>query len=447
MDALELAVQRACADLAPGEVAAVACSGGRDSMALLHVTARLAAAAGFEVLALHVHHGLSTQADGWVAHLEVQSQTWRAQGWPLRLEVARLGLQHQRGLSLEAQARQARYAALTRMAQAAGVRRVLLAHHRDDQAETFLLQALRGAGAAGLSAMPEQAGRDGLLWLRPWLAQSRTQIEAYVQAHGLTYVDDDSNTDPRHARNRLRLQVMPALRQAFSDAPERLAGAARRAQDAAACLADLARLDLSAAERGPDLAVAALLALSPPRRRNLLKHWLQEVVRQPSPASLICRLADELAHAPSGRWTVPGGAELRVYRQRLMCGPPALPVDLAPQSFELDLRPGAHELPDWGGRLIVEPVSERGLDVSQSGAVSLRLRQGGEQFQLAPRSLPRQLKKQYQAAGVPQWLRAGPLVWRGEALIFAPGLGVDARCWATADRPQVGLRWEPGRAG
>ncbi len=447
MDSLEHAAQRACADLASGDVVAVACSGGRDSMALLHVTARLAATAGFEVLALHVHHGLSTQADGWVEHLEAQCRTWRAQGWPLRLEVARLGLQHQRGLSLEAQARHARYAALTRMAQAAAARRVLLAHHRDDQAETFLLQALRGAGAAGLSAMPDQAFRDGLLWSRPWLALPRTQIEAHVRAHGLAYVDDDSNTDPRHARNRLRLQVMPTLQQAFADAPERLVDAARRAQDAAVCLADLARLDLPAAELGSDLAVAALLALSLPRRRNLLKHWLQEVVSQPAPASLICRLADELAHAPSGRWAVPGGAELRVYRQRLVCLPPALQACSSLQRSELDLSPGAHELPDWGGRLIVEWVSERGLDFNRLGAVSLRLRQGGEQFQLAPRSLPRQLKKQYQAVGMPQWLRAGPLVWRGEVLIFAPGLGVDARCWAPPGQPQVGLRWEARLSG
>src|SRR5690606_18940813 len=139
-----------------------------------------------------------------------------------------LTLTPQPGDSIEAVARQARYEALAEMAQDTGCDTVLLAHHRQDQAETFLLQALRGAGAAGLAGMPPAATRLGVHWLRPWLHHPRQAIEAYVEAHGLSYVDDGSNDDVRYARNRLRHDVWPALQAAFPQAQAMLAVAASR---------------------------------------------------------------------------------------------------------------------------------------------------------------------------------------------------------------------------
>jgi tRNA(Ile)-lysidine synthase len=159
------------------------------------------------------------------------------------------------GESVEALARDQRYAALGRMARAAGATLVLLAHHRRDQAETLLLQALRGGGVAGLAGMPARVERDGLTWARPWLALPRGAIEAYVRRYRLTFVEDDSNADPRFARNRLRHEVWPALAVAFPQAEARLADAAlgrpgeRRPRRAAAL--DLARC---ADARGLDLA-------------------------------------------------------------------------------------------------------------------------------------------------------------------------------------------------
>lgn len=201
---------------------AVAYSGGRDSTALLHATARAASQTGglLCVHALHVHHGLSVHADAWLRHGRETCRRWAARGLPVQFHAERVRVALDGGASIEAAAREARYAALARMARAAGCDTVLLAHHREDQAETVLLQALRGAAAAGLAAMPRGIERDGLTWIRPWLAQPRAAIEAYVRRHRLAWIDDDSNTDTRYARNRLRHEVWPTLLQAFPQAPQ-----------------------------------------------------------------------------------------------------------------------------------------------------------------------------------------------------------------------------------
>ncbi|HET7794176.1 MAG TPA: tRNA lysidine(34) synthetase TilS, partial [Rhizobacter sp.] len=188
---------------------AVAYSAGRDSTALLHAVVHAAAQQGAQVAALHVHHGLSPHADDWLAHASAQCERWARQGLPVRLITHRLSGKPTRGESIEAWARQARYRALRQMAIEAGAKLVLLAHHQRDQAETLLLQALRGAGVAGLAGMPRNIEREGITWVRPWLDHPRERIEAYVRHHRLRYIDDDSNADARFARNRLRWQVWP----------------------------------------------------------------------------------------------------------------------------------------------------------------------------------------------------------------------------------------------
>ena len=182
----------------------MAVSGGRDSTALWHVTARAARGTAIEVVALHVHHGLQAQADDWVIHLRRQAARWAASGLPVRLCWVRLQRSPARGDSIEAWARRERYATLAALARDEGIGTVLLAHHRLDQAETFVLQALRGAGPAGLAAMPRRAERDGIVWVRPWLDQPREAIEAHVRRHRLSHVDDPSNAGNRLACSRLR---------------------------------------------------------------------------------------------------------------------------------------------------------------------------------------------------------------------------------------------------
>lgn len=445
-----------------GACIAVAYSGGRDSTALLHATAVAARAhPGLRVLALHVHHGLSAHADEWLAHAQAQCAAWAAQGLPVSLAWRHLRLSQTPGDSVEALARDARYQALTEMAHEAGADTVLLAHHRRDQAETFLLQALRGAGIAGLSGMPREVERRGIRWQRPWLNHPRRAVEAYVAQHGLRFVEDDSNADPRFARNRVRLGVWPALEAAFEQAEVSLVQSAGRAADARACLDDwldtsLAKLlmpDAAATDeagRWRAVSAAALLALPPPHQRELLRHWFTGQTDRHLPASTVVRLTQELpALVDTGRpiqWRA-GAFDVCLYRGVLTCRPASLARHVAGEAApELVLRidgPGRQALPGWGGELVVTVVESCGVALARLGQVQVRPRQGGEAFQLGPKRPARALRKQFQAQGVPEWERSGPLVYADDQLVFVPGLGLDARVWAEPGEPQVALTWVP----
>ena len=342
---------------------------------------------------------------------------------------------------------------------------MLLGHHRRDQAETVLLQALRGGGPAGLAAMPRVALRGGLTWARPWLGVAPQRIEAYARAHALDWVDDDSNTDTRLRRNRLRHAVWPALEAAFADAEPALAAVAAHAAEALACADELAAIDLPALDAGEGgLRIADWLRLSAVRRGNALRAWLRREGGGPAPASLVARLLDELpaGDAPA-RWPAPGGRMLRRHGGALRWGAArrggaaatAAPLDAAappgaalrPCGAAAQTAVAGVRLPGWGGRLCWSPVDAGGLAADALGRLRVAARVGGERFQLGPGRPPRGLKKQFQALGVPAWRRDGPLAWLGDALVYVPGLGHDARTLAPAGSPQVALSWQPDPAG
>ena len=421
---------------------AVAYSGGRDSTALLHATLTVAATQGVDVLALHVHHGLSPHADEWERHCEAQCARWARAGRPVEFHAQRLSGAPAPGDSVEAWARDARYRALRTMAMAHGASVVMLAHHRRDQAETWLLQALRGAGVAGLAAMPRGIVRDGIAWHRPWLAKGSDEIVAYVRRHRLKHISDDSNADPRFARNRLRLQVWPALSAAFPQAEATLATAAQWAQQADAALDELAAADLAPLIVGDGFAVERWLALSPARRSNALRAWLAVPLRGRVPASLVTRLCDELPSRRHAAWPIEDGA-LRVYRGvlRHVSAPSTLVVTAGRESVLRVQHPGSYPLPGWSGALVVEPVAEMGVPWAWLGLMELRERAGAERFQAGIARPPRSLKKQFQEAGVPAWQRSGPLVYSGGQLVFVPGLGLDARVIGVPGQCLARLRW------
>ena len=430
---------------------AVAYSGGRDSSALLHATLAAAAELGVAVAALHVHHGLSDNADAWLAHCERQCRRWAAKGRALVFDHRRLAHAPARGASIEAWARRERYAALREMAVANGASAVLLAHHRQDQAETLLLQALRGAGVAGLAGMPSRALRDGIAWLRPWLGVDPAQIAVYVRRHRIAWIDDDSNADPRFARNRLRLHVWPALVEAFPDAQPALAASANWAQQARACTDALAAQDIAVCVDARGLDLGAWQALAVERRSNLLRVWLKDVTGRSATSAELQRLQDELpASRKPARWPI-GGHELRRYRGRIECVAiePAAAANVAPRETTLSVtRAGRYALAAWGGVLRVKRVARGGVALAALADLRLVQRQGGEQFQLAPDRPPRSLKKQFQSRGIAAWERSGPLVYRGADLLFVCGLGVDARAVAAPGEVQVSLEWiaAPGRS-
>lgn len=423
---------------------AVAYSGGRDSTALLHATLVASAQQGVEVVALHVHHGLSTHADAWLAHCQAQCAAWARRGLPVVFAAERLTAAPGKGESIEAWARQARYRALRGMALAHEAWLVLLAHHRRDQSETFVLQALRGAGIAGMSGMPREVERDGITWARPWLDRPRQDVESYVRRHRLKHIDDDSNANTRFARNRLRHEVWPALVEAFPQAESSLASAADWAQEAQQCLADLAAMDLQVVATEKGLSVPSLLALSDARRSNALRAWLKAATGRAAPAALVSRLLAELPGSATASWSIEDGM-LRKYRGVLShAAAPDAKIQASKNEREQRLsitRTGVYKLPGWQGRLMVERVKEGGVPLAWLAHADLREREGGEQFQAGFNRPPRSLKKQFQAAGVPQWEREGPLVYSGGQLVFVPGLGLDARVVGLPGQPLVTLRW------
>ncbi|MEO7152789.1 MAG: tRNA lysidine(34) synthetase TilS [Burkholderiaceae bacterium] len=426
----------------------VAYSGGRDSTALLHATLVAAEAAGVEVLALHVHHGLHAAADDWLAHCRARCARWARAGRPIRFDAERLDGGPMPGTSLEAWARDERYRALAAMAQRHGCRIVLLAHHRRDQAETLLLQALRGAGVAGLSAMPRRREADGIAWHRPWLEQPSQAIDAYVRRHRLGHIEDGSNADARHARNRLRLAVWPALTAAFPDAEGALAASASWAQEARDCLDELAQSDLRAASDARGLVLATWQAWSAGRRSNALRAWLAQVLGVPAPTSLVQRLMRELPGSGSAQWPA-GDITLRRYRGRLACRAAGRAAD-APQPGRVEVnlaRPGRHAVPGWAGCLSVRQALAGGLAVQRLARVEARPRQGGERFQVGAGRPARSLKKQYQSAGIDVPARDGPLLYCEGQLVYVPGLGIDARAQAAPGEPQCLLEWGPEPAG
>ncbi len=244
----------------------VAFSGGLDSTVLLHCLAGLRAPLGFELTAVHIHHGLQPEADAWVEHCAAVCADLAV---PLTVERV-VVVTADKGV--EAAARDAR----RKIFAAQPVDAIVLAQHRDDQAETLLFRLLRGAGTRGLAAMravtPSADGPD--LW-RPLLDTPRAEILAYAKANALRWVDDPSNDDPVYTRNFLRLTVLPALAARFPAVNAILARTAEQMAEDATLLDELAALDAEGAynvEGG--LSCARLAALTPARARNLLRGWL-----------------------------------------------------------------------------------------------------------------------------------------------------------------------------
>ena len=347
---------------------------------------------------------------------------------------------------MEAWARAARYAALRKMALEQETSLVLLAHHQQDQAETFLLQALRGGGTSGLAGMPRVAERGGVTWARPWLAQSRDAIDAYLRRHRLRCIDDESNADVHLARNRLRHQVVPALIQAFPQAPLAMATAAGWAHEASVCLRDLAQLDLATITGDASLRIEPWSALSWERRSNALRHWLHERTAGAVSAALVRRLMVEIPVCRDGRWLIPGG-ELQAYRGRLTFSSTVSSTSHRPAQLETTLsvaEAGAYPLPGWGGFVRATRTREAGVSLDLLRRIALLPRSGAEQFQAGPGRPPRALKKQYQAVGVSAARRSGPLLYSEGRLLFVPGLGIDARVIAPPGNPQMALEWCEG---
>jgi len=403
------AVSTALPDPAPAAVL-VGFSGGLDSSVLLHALARQPQYRRAGLRALHVHHGLHADADAWAEHCAALCAALA-----IPLQVLRVQVPRDSGHGLEAAARQARRAAF---AQVLGKGEWLaLAQHRDDQAETFLLRALRASGPDGLAAMqPLRGFAHGMLW-RPLLALPRSELHAYAQRHALRWIEDPSNADPGFDRNFLRLQVLPLLRQRWPHAEAALARSAQLCGEAGALLdaGDQAALEALHEDAAAPLSLPQLRALPAPRRARVLRRWVAQAGLPPLPAAGLVAIEHTLLHARADAsaqfaWH---GATLRGWRDALYAerDPPPLPADWQAQ---------------WDGRAPLALPDGRCLRLHADTPLAfdapllVRLRQGGERILLPGRMHSQALKQVLQERAVPPWQRARlPLLFDAERLLAA----------------------------
>ncbi len=413
----------------------VALSGGLDSSVLLHAIGELRRRdSRIRLRAAHVDHGLQPASGAWADACRRQCADL-----DVPLTVVPLGLAAQPGASVEAQAREARYAAL---AQLLGPGEWLLtAHHRDDQLETVLIQLLRGAGVAGLAAMPRLA-RLGRGWhARPLLDVDRAAIEAYAKAQGLSWIRDPMNESARFDRGWLRAEVLPAIRARWPAAAATVARSAAHLAEAQVLLWQLAAADAEGIVQGARMEIAGLQRLARERQVNLLRWWLHaRGLGPPSTARLESALRELLTAridaAPLIRW--PAG-ELRRYRGRLYAMPPLPPARALPDADATamtDLGPGL-------GRFGLSAGTQGGLRLPLPSAPVLRHRCGGEGLRPHPARPRKRLKDLCREAGIVPWMRTRlPLVFVGGRLAAVADVWIDADFAAQPGEAALAPVWE-----
>jgi tRNA(Ile)-lysidine synthase len=375
---LTAAVGRAL-EAVQGKRIVVGLSGGVDSVVLLHAFARQS-----EVAAAHIHHGLSPNADRWA---EFCRRLCKRLG--VRLTVRRVKV----AKPSESEARKARYDALRKLPFDV----LALAHQLDDQAETVLMNLLRGAGPQGARGMRPVARFDGRVLLRPFLDVPREAIVAYAREHKLAWIEDESNASDAFTRNFLRLRIAPLLAERYPRWREALARAARH---------------FAAAEVDANKALRAFLAA----------HGL----RAPSEAKLV-EMLKQLTGKGARTTIEHDGARLRMYR-----GAVTMEKGMEGKSFGTLRWRGESKLalPALGGELRFRRTRGDGIDERfvTEGNLAVKLRSGGERLQPDARRPRRTLKNLFQEAGVPPWERERlPLIYCGDELVWVPGVGTDCR--------------------
>lgn len=406
-------------------------SGGLDSTVLLHLLAHTPQRREHGLRALHVHHGLHANADFWAAHCEKLCRDWN-----VPMQVVQVNVATDAGNGLEAAARDARH---TAFAQALQPQEWLaVAHHQDDQAETFLLRALRGSGVDGLAAMrPLRAFAEGQLW-RPLLSVPRADLLVYAQQHQLRWIEDPSNAHDDYDRNFLRLQVMPLLAQRWPQLAGSFARSAALAGDAADLLATQDQLDLQSCS-SPDntLSLPQLNALPAVRRARVLRAWVRQQQLPPLPANGVDTIEQQLLSARADlqatfAWH---GAQITRWREQLHAFIPAPPW---PSDWSATWNGDAPlSLPD-GSRLLL--IGASAFDTP----LQVRARSGGERIQLPKRDHSHALKQLLQESDIPPWQRAQlPLLWRGDELLAAGTQIVSAALQHWLEMNHARLQWQP----
>ena len=427
-------------------------SGGLDSTVLLHWLASFPAQRQHGLRAIHIHHGLQAQADHWATHCQAICEQLQ-----VPLQVIRVQVAQDQGLGPEAAAREARHAAFAAALQPG--ERLATAHHQDDQAETFLLRALRASGPEGLAAMaPQRAFGNGQLW-RPLLACSRQQLLDYARAHQLDWIEDPSNASHDYDRNFLRHAVMPLLRQRWPHAAASLARSAELSGEANRLLHSMDQDALQPLlDEQQSLDLSQLRKHPPARQARLLRLWVSQQQAPALPAQGVRVLLAELQQSDSNRETCFAwqNVQIRRWRQRLYLLPPQ---PHWPRAWQVQWDGSAPlVLPDGGQLQLLrqtQVANTNGADADADAQRSQPLnfptplrvcpRHGGERMTLPGRLHSHQLKHLLQQSNLPPWLRLRlPLLFDGPLLLAAGDLLISARLQSWLQQHQARLQWQPG---
>lgn len=413
----------------------VAFSGGLDSTVLLHALATSAGERDIPIVAAHVDHGLHDDSSDWSAHCKAVAISLGVDFISERVKV-----ENDTGHGPEAAAREARYRVLAALLGQGDW--LLTAHHQDDQAETLLLNLIRGSGPAGLAGIAASRSFENGSLVRPLLPFAQKDLRNYAALHDLSWIDDPSNADQQFDRNFLRHEIMPRLASRWPDAARRLQRSSRIAGDAATLLNELAAIDAATlGDRLDRLQIDKLCALPIARQRNVLRYAIRQLDLAIPSEGHVQKIIDEVVAAredaePIVRWH---GVEVRRYRNSLyllVADPSDSPGD---QGLVVD--GNRMELEHGLGILRLESNAAEGLshDVVERG-LELRYRRGGEKFRPSGQAHTKKLKKLLQEASVVPWMRDRiPLIYADGELVAVADLWLAA---GAASKPGIAVRWE-----
>jgi tRNA(Ile)-lysidine synthase len=437
-----LAALNACLPQAFGGKLCVAFSGGVDSIVLLHALAMLRESQPtWRIRAIHIDHRLQAASSQWAERCRHIAESLRI---PIEIAAVTVARDHAQGL--ESAARDARYGVFRVRLEHGEV--LLTAHHADDQAETFLLALMRGAGVQGLASMPACAPFACGWHVRPLLAFTRAGLAEWAEVQGIeAAVEDPSNRDLRHDRNYLRHAVLPVLRERWPAMSKNIVRATRHLGDAMELLDEQASRDLATCGAGACLSVAALRVLTAPRRANVLRYWFRlRGLDAPSTRQLQGLERDMFIAAadrnPVTRWP---GAEVHRYRGQLYAFAPLADVPDASREW---LRSSPLKLPN--GQLRIESVGEYEVDQAPCLAAErlpehliVRYRAGGEHLRIAGRAHRKLLKKILQESGVLPWQRERlPLLFVGKQLVAVADIFIAEEFAAAPGEAGVRIVWD-----
>lgn len=395
----------------------VAVSGGLDSVVLLDTVCKAVSKdlpSATEVWVFHIHHGLQKPADQWLEFCEKLAKKYQ-----VNFDFRLLHFHDRSRGNIEARARAGRYEALTELCAEHAIEDLLLAHHQNDQAETILLQLLRGSGVAGLSGMPQERihtsdGYSISLW-RPLLGQSRADLEAYAKEYKLKWIEDPSNQSLAYRRNALRKQIIPRLEKIQPEAIANLARSAALLAQSQKLLDRLAILDGGEILKDGELQLLPLLDLAKqdlPAANNLMRHWLKSHdLTMPSQERLDAWWRD--------LYQVKADAKLEWLHDQKK-------IYLWRQKLRVVTAGGGR----WEFRSLPLRSKQRGLPMEwfhsaqASNKLTLKMRQGSEKIQIKPGTPRKTLKNLFQEADVPPWDRQAPLLYIHDELVAVAGIGL-----------------------